>query len=156
MMNPVNFDLYQAVVNKLAGRPILLRFCDPYGRQSRAEAHVRDTDNTAVIDIRPGLSLEKTYQALLHEAAHVRLHSAYLMPSNVHRLPSGAGESIYAGKSELQVGILTSVETEADLRASEWTQKAEKIGGINSTDWNDVSIFRRLIIIKDYLDLEKG
>ena len=108
--------LAQAVVNKLAGQPVRLRWQVPATKGMTGECH-RDETGQLVIDVSPGLKDNTTLYVLLHETAHAR-NDDYI-PSTVNK--AGAGTLAPSPNTVLY----QLDEIDADNTARRWMEYAK-------------------------------
>jgi len=75
------FDLMQAVANHLTGQKVIVRLQRPVTTNSLGTVQIR-ADGVPVLDIDPNLG-QWTLSTLLHEIAHIKLHAAQMVRSNL-------------------------------------------------------------------------
>jgi hypothetical protein len=119
------FDLMAAVVVKLAGKPVTLRYQKPATEGMTGECHKAE-NGRLVIDITPHLPDETLLFVLCHEAAHARLHE--FKPSTVYKAPTGS-----LAPSPNTLGYQVK-EIQADTLAAEWIRYAKVHGGDDFED----------------------
>jgi hypothetical protein len=148
---------YRAAVHLTGRKDIQIRFRDPSVRGGDGFACL-DKLERPVIEIRPDLSDERKLFVLLHECAHVKLHSKYWKANPNVDAFSGSIESPrgwWKNNPGLKA-IGEARETEADELARKWLvyahNREDEYGGETqlerllkaATDWMDADdIYRR-------------
>jgi len=135
---PYRAPLYEAVAQRLSGRPVELHWRYPegvsdyrHGKRVRWLGATSRRGNKAIIEIDPELTDEKHFDVFLHECAHARSHAngyrdyADPITDDFSKAPATWGERIAQAKYGAE-------EIEADEQASRWRAYAERHGHRNT------------------------
>lgn len=114
----------------LSGHPVEVQYRQPYVKEYTGLA-TRNGD-TGIIQLRPGMSAEKTLWVLLHEIAHQKLHWRTLpRRSKVHTLAQGSYRITDHAKFDARYAA-DRREAEAEGQARRWLNQAQKYHGDNA------------------------
>ena len=113
------YQLYQAIAEQLAGKPVLLRFQQPQYKNYLGCCHM-NRRGQIVIDVSPHLDNEQTLRVFLHECAHARLHK--FIPSDTNKTAQSIAPQ--TPRNAIQAGVTNQHEAEADKLAAEWLKIA--------------------------------
>lgn len=122
----IDGDLWQAVANNLAGRPVILRWRPPSSEAALGCCY-KTLGGQCVIDIQPNMAIETTLDTLLHEAAHARFDFDGLKPTERYKLAPGS----LPNPPELRravAALYSDRESAADRQAAAWLRYAEQDG----------------------------
>jgi len=109
--------LFQEVAQHLGGKLVYLRFRPPPLRTAEGELY-RDENGDLVIDIDPRWGWVHAFGVLLHESAHLKLHS--------HIAPVTTREVQAIGIPRPANARSSPLEPPADAMAAEWDSWAEQ------------------------------
>lgn len=115
-------ELYQAVCDRLAGKPVIWRFADPILAGALGIAYLNSAGK-ACIDIKPQLPESRALWVTLHELAHVRLGHAIKMPALL------AGRTQPLPLNSAAFGYMRKLprEAEADSQAAAWRNDSRRL-----------------------------
>ena len=147
--------LFEETACKLAGRAVQVRLRQPFGADALAETY-QDEAGRVIVDIRPSLPLEKQFDALLHEVAHIKGgHVDLVGPSNYASLPSASCvPSRPATKSE--EAVMKGLEYEAEGLADKlgaWASRQVEERNPGQKDAEGL-IINKLVYLQGYKDGE--
>ena len=109
-----------SVANRLANRPVLLRWQNPPSSNAAGQI-VKTQTGELVIYVGNLEGVNTRLKVLLHELAHARLDADWIPKSNDARLPSG---SINRTQSQRKIWRAHPRELRAEHQADEWLRYA--------------------------------
>ncbi len=148
-------QLFEETACKLAGRPVQVRFRQPFGADAVAETY-REHSARVIVDIRPSMPLEKQFDALLHEVAHIKAgHTEIVGPTNYASLPSGSCPPFRSATKAGEM-VAKSLENEAEIISGKWENWASRhIEERNLGSDAEGQIIAKLISLQNYKDGER-
>jgi hypothetical protein len=143
--------LFEETACKLAGRAVQIRFRQPFGAEAWGETY-QDPFGRVVIDIRPSLPLEKQFNILLHEVAHIKAgHAELVGPTPYASLPSGSCVPTRPA-TKAEEATMRSLEGEAESLADKlgaWASRHVEERNLGEKDADDL-IIAKLVSLQYY------